>query len=76
MTVTAKQFGEMHGVDYAIAAATLRFLVGKGVVREAGTVPGKGRTANLFTVPETPITLNLSKNEPNVGINDSGKMAS
>lgn len=66
MIVTATEFAELHSVDYAIAANTLRFLVGKGIVCEAESRPtatGKGRASTLFNVPDMPVTLSLSKME-------------
>lgn len=56
MILTTNEFAALHEVDYAVAAGTLKFLLAKGIVTEAGSRPnptGKGKPSALFNVPET-----------------------
>jgi hypothetical protein len=44
--LTTNEFAALHEVDYAVAAGTLKFLLAKGIVTEAGSRPnptGKGQ---------------------------------
>jgi len=62
MIVTATEFADKNGVSYAEAANTLKFLVAKGTVKNAGQrkrPDGKGKPSNLFDVPEGPCAINL-----------------
>lgn len=56
MVMTTNEFAALHGVDYAIAAGTLKFLLAKGIVTEAGNRPsatGKGKPSTLYNIPAT-----------------------
>lgn len=62
MKVTAKEFGETVGVEYAVAANVLKFLVMSGVADEAGsqkTASGKGKPSTVYEFP-TIVTLDLT----------------
>ncbi len=55
MLLTTSEFAVAHGVDYAVAAGTLKFLVAKGIVTENGSRPsatGKGKPSTLYSVPD------------------------
>jgi hypothetical protein len=63
MLVTAKEFSEKTGVSYAVGSNALKFLVGRGVVKEAGTREKpegqRGRASTEFDVPEEKVEVNL-----------------
>jgi len=63
MVMTITEFATAQGVDYAIAAGTIKFLTAKGLVKEAGSrsIEGKkGKPSALFDIPDT-VTLELVK---------------
>ena len=63
MVLTIAEFATANGVEYPVAAGTIKFLVAKGLVKEAGSrsIEGKkGKPSQLFDVPDT-VTLELVK---------------
>ena len=63
MVMTIAEFAKAHGTDVAVAGGVIKFLVGKGLVKEAGKRPaerGFGRASNLYEIPNT-VTLELVK---------------
>ena len=59
MILTAKEFSEKTGTTYAVAANALKFLVGRGVIKDAGKRAGTRKPSNLFEVPEGEVSLKL-----------------
>ena len=61
MQTTTNKFAEKHGVDYAVAAGAIKFLIAKGVAKQTGTEPnpaGRGKGSSVFEIPET-VTISL-----------------
>lgn len=62
-TMTAKEFGIQHNVDYQLAISLLKLLALSGHVKSAGVRPnpaGRGKGSNLYEVPEK-VDLDLTK---------------
>lgn len=62
VTGSTQEIADRMGVEYGTALALLKLLTARGIVKSAGVRPsprGKGKGANLFTVPTGVVTLTL-----------------
>lgn len=62
MTGTTQEIANVLGVDYLIATGLIRYLRQKGIAKEVGKVPskGKGKPSTVFSMPAT-VTLEFIK---------------
>lgn len=64
MTGTTQEIAVVLGVDYIVATGLIRYLRQKGIAKEVGTRPtkGKGKPSTIFSVPAT-VTLEFKEND-------------